>query len=142
MEEIQAAPMSEEELLLNTAALATQVETLRIEENTINQIEEKELIKRIEIQPVVELHEQPHITEIHEQKIVEVIETPVVRIIHEQPIIKRFVDAPLEPTTIKTVLKAEKTEEFKMEQKEFAGLSFAERLEKEQKITFLDKSNV
>jgi hypothetical protein len=134
--------MSEDELVTNTEQLIGNIETLKIQEKYVDQLEEKELIKKIEIQPVVELHEQPRITEIHEQKVVEVIETPVVRVIHEKPIVKRFVDAPSEETKIKTTLKAIKTEEFKQEQQEIEGLSFAQRLEKEKNVQFREMSTL
>jgi hypothetical protein len=134
--------MSETELLVNSEELIGMVETMKVTESHIDQIVEKELIKKVEIQPVVELHEQPHITEVHEQKVVEVVETPVLRVIHEKPIIKRYVDLPQEETVIKTSLKVEKTEEFKEEQKEVHGLSFAERVEREQHVSFREMSNV
>ncbi len=92
-EEIQAPPLSEEQVL-NMAVLQTgTVETTFEADITTTQIEEKEFVKKIEIQPIVELHEQPRITRIHEQEIVEIQEQPITRVIHENPIIKRYVNA-------------------------------------------------
>ncbi|KAL0483464.1 ribosomal protein S12 methylthiotransferase [Acrasis kona] len=135
IEDIEAPEMTEAELLAKTEALIGNVETLNVKESHVNEVTEKELIKRIEIQPIVELHEQARITEVHEQKIVEVLETPVMRVIHEKPIVRRYVDAPEEPTVVKTSIQAFKTEEFKHEQGEGA-LTYAETLEKERHIQF------
>jgi hypothetical protein len=118
LEEIEAPPMQEKELLEDALLLAGKKETIAIEERDIKQIKEKEFIKRVEIQPVVELHVQPHITEVHEQKVVELIQQPITRVVHEKPIIKRVVDSPGQvETEVITQVKAIKMDESLLAQK-------------------------
>jgi hypothetical protein len=86
-EEIGSAQLGEQERLRLASLHQTNAPKV-VQEGSVRQVQEQEVVGQVIKQETIERHVQPVVTEVREQKVVQEVLHPVVRTVHEAPIIR------------------------------------------------------